>query len=262
MIRLIATDIDGTLLNHRGELPQENAAALSAARELGIRLALVTVRKRDSTHYIAQLLNIPCAMICQGGATVYDEDGAQLGETPIAIEVAREIASYADMHGMALITTVGERNYYAPGIALSIHQQVAGASVASNVAALVAAPTRIMVYGAREVLQLSSRFAGGGVRIVRHYRAGELIDAVFTAPEAAKDAALAILCRRWQIGLADVLALGDSESDMEMLRAAGVGVAMGDAHPPVLVAADWVAPPADEAGLAAAVRRFVLNVKC
>ena len=53
--------------------------------------------------------------------------------------------------------------------------------------------------------------------------------------------------------------LGDAEADIGMLRMAGVGVAVGNAHPEVKAAADWVAPSAGDAGLAAAVRRFVLN---
>ena len=54
------------------------------------------------------------------------------------------------------------------------------------------------------------------------------------------------------------LALGDSESDIGMIRMAGAGVAMSDAHAEVRAVADWVAPRADESGLAAAVQRFVL----
>jgi hypothetical protein len=55
------------------------------------------------------------------------------------------------------------------------------------------------------------------------------------------------------------LALGDAEADIGMLRLAGVGVAVGNAHPEVKAAADWVAPSAGDGGLAAAVRRFVLD---
>jgi hydroxymethylpyrimidine pyrophosphatase-like HAD family hydrolase len=61
------------------------------------------------------------------------------------------------------------------------------------------------------------------------------------------------------IDTADVLALGDAEADIGMLRLAGVGVALGNAHALVKAAADWVAPDAADAGVAAAVRRFVLE---
>jgi 5-amino-6-(5-phospho-D-ribitylamino)uracil phosphatase len=68
-----------------------------------------------------------------------------------------------------------------------------------------------------------------------------------------------MLCRQWAIAPADVLALGDAEADIGMLRLAGVGVAVGNAHALVKGAADWVAPDAADAGVAAAVRRFVID---
>ncbi|HEY0737103.1 MAG TPA: HAD family hydrolase, partial [Herpetosiphonaceae bacterium] len=64
-----------------------------------------------------------------------------------------------------------------------------------------------------------------------------------------------------QIGVRpdEVLTLGDAEADAGLLRWAGVGVAMGNAMPEARAAADWVAPTHDEAGLAAAIERFVLG---
>jgi 5-amino-6-(5-phospho-D-ribitylamino)uracil phosphatase len=104
------------------------------------------------------------------------------------------------------------------------------------------------------------RFADAPLRFVRHYRPdGTLYDAAITHADATKETALAFLCRAWAIDPSQVLALGDSESDIGMIRMAGVGVAVGNAHPPVKAAADWIAPSAGEAGLAAAVRRFVLR---
>jgi hydroxymethylpyrimidine pyrophosphatase-like HAD family hydrolase len=103
-------------------------------------------------------------------------------------------------------------------------------------------------------------FADAPLRFVRHYHSdGTLADAAITHAGATKEAALGLLCQRWAIDPADVLAIGDAEADIGMLRLAGVGVAVGNAHPSVRAAADWVAPSAAEAGVAAAVRRFVLG---
>ena len=103
-------------------------------------------------------------------------------------------------------------------------------------------------------------FADAPLHFVRHYHQdGTLADAAITHAGATKEAALAFLCRQWAIDLADVLAIGDAEADIGMLRLAGVGVAVGNAHPSVKAAADWVAPSAAEAGVAAAVQRYVLG---
>jgi hydroxymethylpyrimidine pyrophosphatase-like HAD family hydrolase len=101
-------------------------------------------------------------------------------------------------------------------------------------------------------------FGDAPLRFVRHYRPdGTLADAAITHAGATKQAALALLCRDWSIDPQHVLAIGDAEADIGMLQMAGVGVAVGDAHPSVRAVADWVAPNAADAGVAAALRRFV-----
>src|SRR5437867_2533918 len=149
MIGLIITDIDGTLLDDNGDLPPGNAEALAAAVARGARLALATIRKRDSTEAIARQLGLPCALVCQGGAPV-------------------------------------------------------------------------------------------------------------SHTEAPTEAALEFPSCSWEIAWESALALGDSGSAIGMIRMAGGGVAVANAHRPVKQAADWVAPSAGDAGVAAAVRRFVL----
>ena len=260
MIQLIFTDIDGTLLDHRGDLPPGNAETLAAALACGARLALATIRKRDSTERVAQQLGLPCALVCQGGATISDERGAELRALTIPLDLARSIAALADEHRLPLLTTVDELNYYTPGAQPARHVVTSGRDVRNNLDALVGPPTRFIVRGAAGVELLMRAFAGAPLRFVRHYRPdGTLHDAALTHMDATKESALAFLCRQWAIDPAQVLALGDSEADIGMIRMAGAGVAMGDAHAEVRAAADWVAPRAGEAGLAAAVRRFALG---
>jgi 5-amino-6-(5-phospho-D-ribitylamino)uracil phosphatase len=259
MIRLIITDIDGTLLDY-GDLPPGNAEALAAALERGARLALATIRKRDATEQIARRLGLPCALVCQGGATIYDEQGAELRAEVIPLGLARSIAALADEQRLPLLTTIDEINYYTPGSHPAAHILTSGHDVARVLDVLARPPTRFIVRGERGVELLMQAFADAPLRFVRHYRPdGTLLDAAITHADATKESALEFLCRRWGVALAGVLALGDSESDIGMIRQAGTGVAMGNAHPLVREAADWVAPSAGDSGLAAAVRRFAFS---
>ncbi|MBK9713005.1 MAG: HAD family phosphatase [Kouleothrix sp.] len=259
-IRLIISDIDGTLLDQSGVLPPENIAALAAAARLGLRIALASIRKRDSSEQIARQLGVPCALVCDGGAMIYDERGEKLQSMCIPLDLARRIAALSDEQRLPLVTTIDELNYYAPGSHPLAHIVTAGVDVESSLAALDRPPSRLIVRGERGVELLMRAFADAPLRFVRHYSPdGTLYDAVITHAGATKEAALALLCRHWAIDPAQVLALGDSESDIGMLRLAGVGVAPGNAQPSVRAAADWVAPDASDAGVAAAVRRFVLE---
>jgi HAD superfamily hydrolase (TIGR01484 family) len=260
-MKLIITDIDGTLLDIHGDLPPGNSAALREAAERGVRVALASIRKRDSTERVAQELGLSCALVCDGGATIYDEGGAQLRHLTIPLALAREIATLADERRLPLLSTIDEVNYYTPGSHPAPHIVTAGVDVQSSLEALQAPPSRLIVREAEGVELLMREFAHAPLRFVRHYRPdGTLADAVITHADATKESALVFLCERWGIAPADVLALGDAEADIGMLRLAGVGVAVGNAHPEVKAAADWVAPSAGDGGLAAAVRRFVHGI--
>jgi 5-amino-6-(5-phospho-D-ribitylamino)uracil phosphatase len=262
MIRLIVSDIDGTMLGPDGLLPPENITALGLAAEQGVRLALATIRKRDSAEQIARLLGAACTLVCDGGATIYDERGARLHSQTIPLELARALAALADEHGLPLLTTIDEQNYYTPGSHPAAHLLTTGVDVASALEVLDRPPSRFIVRGQLGAELLMSAFADAPLRFVRHYHAdGSLIDAAITHTQATKELALALLCQTWAIDPADVLALGDAEADIGMLRLAGVGVAVGNAQATVKAAADWVAPAAAEAGVAAAVRRFVLGME-
>ncbi len=258
-MRLIITDIDGTLLDRYDDLPPGNVPALAAALQRGVRLVLATVRKRDATEAIVRMLGLPCTIVCQGGATIYDEGGAQLRSLSIPFELARELAALADEQRLPLVTTIDELNYYAPGSRTLAQIIASGLDVPRSLDALTQPPTRFIIHGERGVNMLMERFTHAPLRFVRHYRQdGTLNDAAITHRDASKESALAFLCRRWGLDPADALALGDAESDMGMLRMAGVGVAVGNAHGPVKEVADWVAPSAGDGAVAAAVRRFVL----
>lgn len=261
MIRLIATDVDGTLMPPGGEVPAENREALRAAAERGVHVALATVRFRPSAMRVVDALGIPCHLVSQGGATVYDPEGRLLHETVIPLDLAREVAAYADANGVGLLTTIDGEHRFGPGYVYGLPNLPAPPPpVSSNLAALTKAPTRFMVSGERGVDLILGRFGGDALRIVRHFREdGSVVDAAVTAGTASKESGLAALCGGLGVGMDEVLALGDAEADVGMLRAAGVGVAVANAPSVVRAAADWVAPAAAACGLAAAVRRYVLE---
>jgi hypothetical protein len=262
-IQLIATDIDGTLLDSANQLPAANRRALVAALERGVRLALVTARKQASTLAVAQLLDLPCACIAHNGARVWDWNGTELRHLTIPMPDARRIAALADEQDVPLILTVNEVNYYSPAYPFDTSLGIASEQpVERCVDALHAPPTRIIVAGERGITLLGDMLGRAPEQIVLHRyynRDNTLESAVITHPHATKESALALLAEQIGVTAGDVLTLGDAEADAGMLRWAGVGVAMGNAMPEAHAAADWIAPDHDDAGFAVAIKRFVLN---
>jgi HAD superfamily hydrolase (TIGR01484 family) len=262
-IRLIATDIDGTLLNSENLLPAANRRALDQALEQDVQIALVTARKRRSAYVVAEQLGFPCACIAHNGARTWDWQGRELRHLVIDFALAQEIARFADRHAIPLILTVDEINLYSP--AYPLRTEFRGSEdrqVASTLDALSSPPTRVIATGAAGVDLLCEAFGSAPDSIVvhRYYsREGSVASAVLTHPRATKEDALAQLVEQIGVRPDEVLTLGDAEADAGMLRWAGVGVAMGNAMPEARAAADWIAPTHDEAGLAAAIERFVLR---
>ena len=258
MIRLIISDIDSTLLGPQGELPGENVAALQDAARRGVRLAVATIRKRDATLQIVDQLGAPCTLVCNGGATIFDDQGVELRALTIPLDLAHSIAALSDQHQLPLLTTIDELNYYTPGSHPAAHIATGGVDITSSLAVLDRPPARFIVRGEYGAELLMHAFQAAPLRFVRHYRPdGTLADATIAHADATKESALDFLCRYWALAPAEVLAIGDAEADIGMLRFAGIGVAVGNAHTSVLAAADWVAPDAIAGGVAAAVRRFI-----
>jgi HAD superfamily hydrolase (TIGR01484 family) len=260
MIRLIATDLDGTLLDSAGAVPTANRQALGRAIEQGVRVAIATARKASSTAAIIDHLGVPCARVIHNGARMWDWHGDEVRHYRLPMALAEQIADFADRWSISLIVTVDEVNYYASG-AQSLWPNSDDVAVRTNREALVGPPTRIIAAGPEGIDRLCDAFgmASDSLVVHRYYsRVGAIESAVLTHPRATKAEALAELCERHGIAPAEVMTLGDAEADAEMLRWAGVGVAMGNAMEEAIRAADWIAPSHDQAGVAAAIERFVL----
>ncbi|MEA3345341.1 MAG: Cof-type HAD-IIB family hydrolase [Chloroflexota bacterium] len=264
-IKLIVLDIDGTLFNSKGLIPEANRRAVKQAKERGVRVVLATVRAFPSAVSSARQLELDTPIICANGALIKDLKGVEWWSRGIDLELAREIAAWADARGHALVTLVGDYIYHAHPASWAGEDwepQPFERVVDSNLDPLTAPPLRIISVGEEASRALLDRFAPQAekkVRFDRYERDGRLISLVAVNAAASKEEALSFLCKHWGLSPSQVMALGDNFPDLGMLRWAGVGIAMGNAPPGMREQVEWVGPPNDEAGVAWAVQRFVLD---
>jgi Cof subfamily protein (haloacid dehalogenase superfamily) len=263
-IRLVALDIDGTLLDSQGELPLANVEAIAAAQAVGLAVTLVTARQRQMVAPLAEALKLTGPLVLHNGAVVWlPQENRETLRLTIDLEHARAIAAYADDREYELITTVDEDTFLRcrPGKPCGRIREGLYA-LPTNLEALTRPPTRIAVRDQAAALDIHRRFArrmADKTRMDIYFRNVEPWGLGIFNHRASKGQALAFVCRWLGIDETEVLAMGDNPVDAEMFPYAGVGIAPGNAPDAVKAQASAVAPSNDEACVAWAIERYVLR---
>ncbi len=231
----------------------------------GVTVTLATGRPFSFTRPVAAELGLTAPLICYQGGVIQETGGRVLYNATFEIrtlapllELARERnwQHYLESDGALYLMAGLDYDEDLLSIhSLPIHWMPEPATLASDVP-----PTnQVGVYlpeGVTEAHVAELQEAAGATATV--YRTHSKFINI-TPAGVSKAKALAWLAMRMDIPQPAVMAVGDSDNDVGMVRWAGLGVAMGNARPSVLEAADWVAPPIGEAGVAVALERWVLG---
>jgi len=258
--RALALDLDGTLLAPDGTVCDRDRAAVRAATEAGWHVVLATARWYQLAERTAHDLGLEDPVIACSGAEVRRlRDGTDLLDVRLPAEFARAVYERCDevdgtvlayQHHDVLIRSAGP----SPMAALPEVRAV------TSFAGAEAEPRAALVFGdelnAWILDELGPRW-DGEVRFLNSMAAPGVRVLTLTGGEADKGRALAVACRDLGIDPAEVVAFGDSEADVEMFRAAGASVAMGQADREVRDAATWVTAPNTEAGVGQAIGRLL-----
>lgn len=261
-VKLIALDIDGTLLPYdgpyKGELSPRLRAAVTALVEDGRMVMLASGRMRVGVMDIARELGLTTPFIAQEGCLTADADGTITRTIPLERELALAVTAYAREAGYDYEWFNADR--YAVTKESPATQYYA--SLGNVTAEYVPHPESVGIepFG---VGVLSDREASSAVHralVERHGDALHVLDFPFvtvaTAPEASKGNALAQLAADFGIAQAETLTMGDSVNDASMLAWAGRGIATAKADRYALAAADEQLP--DEVDAVAAALESLL----
>lgn len=265
-IRLIAADIDGTLLNSRHELSARTEAALRAAMARGVQVVLATGKTRASALAIIAQLGLTTPGIFSQGLTIYEGDGTLRSQTTLDPAIARRVITFAEDRGFEVVAYAGTQllarahtngaamlaEYGEPAVQIVGPLQNILDSLPVNKVVLMNLNDTRRVRALRWQLTMQ---LDGTARLVQA-NVPQMVEVL--PPGVSKGTALKTLLRDLNLEPQHVLALGDGENDIEMVRLAGVGVAVGNADPHLKAAADHVVATNDNDGVAEAVERFVL----
>lgn len=274
-IKLIAFDLDGTFLDDKKEIPPENLEALRAAAERGIHIVPATGRLFIGVHEAIKQLPFVRYYILVNGAQVYDawEDKTiYRGEIPL--DMALSVMDYIETLPVIFDCYQHNCGWMSQHMFDRIDEFVPDPAMSAAVKKQrrPVPDLRTMLLERGDSVQKQQVFFKD-LDEMRRQR-DEILPGLF--PEllpttsvvtnielnhvsAGKDKGLEALCAHLGFSAENAMAFGDGTNDTCMIEAAGFGVAMSNAEKDVLAAADYVALSNNEAGVAAAIRRFVLD---
>jgi Cof subfamily protein (haloacid dehalogenase superfamily) len=265
MIRLAVFDLDGTLMGTDQKIRPRVTQAVAQAQAQGVIITLATGRMFTATVRFARELNVTAPLICYQGGWIQALDGPVLRRITLPIPLAREAIALGMAEGWHILLYAEGQLYVEEFLhPVAFYDALLGSGVTvgeswDTILAKHAGVDKVLYVAEPEHIPamaevLQARFAGVA-EIVRSH--AMFIEVVPLGVD--KGAAVAWLAQHFNIPQEEVLAAGDQENDIAMIEWAGVGVAMGNATPPVQKIADWIAPPVTEDGAAVLLERFVLD---
>ncbi|MEW1699971.1 MULTISPECIES: Cof-type HAD-IIB family hydrolase [unclassified Streptomyces] len=268
--RLIATDLDGTLLRDDKTVSARTVAALAAAERAGIEVFFVTGRPARWMDVVSEHVHGHGLAICANGAAVVDlrSGGTFLEvrplERPVALDVVRALREAAPGISFAVEQTTGIHYeplyppfFLDPGATIATAENLLFEEAPGAAAPVLKLLAKHPELDPDEFLAVARKAAG---HLAAFTRSSPTALIEISGPGVSKASTLARCCAERGITAEEVVAFGDMPNDIEMLSWAGRSYAMGNAHPDVIAAATDRTSANDEDGVAAVIEQLVAEV--
>jgi Cof subfamily protein (haloacid dehalogenase superfamily) len=260
MIRVIAIDLDDTLIAPDKHIPGSNLQAVQAAQEAGIHVVIVTARGWLGSRAIYEQLGLDTPLILSSGSRLVDGNGQTRWLREMPLDFCREVISFCTEHEIALRVYVGDEIWnnasHDPLKGNRLTTEIRMENMANE---MHRAAYQIYTKGQRETDLLKERFGaeGSGYKCNILIYSDGIPEVSILHPLSNKGAALAALCAEWNVPREEVMAIGDSLNDLSMIEWAGLGVAMSWAPEHVRLRADVVTQKGNPAGCGDVIMKVV-----
>jgi Cof subfamily protein (haloacid dehalogenase superfamily) len=275
-VRLIALDIDGTLLDSRWQLPEANRAAIAEAARRGIEVALVTGRRYDFAMPVARQIDSRLTMIVNNGALIRSKEGQTHLRHLLPKQTAAEVLHLTRewREGAAVIFDRQRENQLMLEV-LDVNDAMRYAYYSRNrefiglanplESCLTEDPIQVMLSGKVEPMR-QAEAALRGAPLAHEFALAAtcyeskdfaMIDVIH--PVCSKGSSLAEWAALRGFAREEVMAIGDNHNDLEMLSFAGIPVVMGNSVPALKTYGWHETGTNDENGVALAIEHFALR---
>ena len=262
MIKLIATDLDNTLLDKSSRIPDDTLAVIHEVVNSGVLVAVATGRSFHSANHVADLISPDAPVICYNGSLIKDASDNILYEAYVDFDLVREIVSWAhekDVYvqlyddDVIVVETLRTDRHPDPDLKFTEYREVGDLLAVEPFRTpkmlLAAPPERIPGLQA----ELEERYRGF---LFFAQSDSHLIEVMPSGVD--KGAALRRLAEIEGVDISETMALGDNTNYILLLKASGFAVAVNNAVPQLKAIADYVCDGERSEGVSEAMKKFVL----
>jgi len=265
-IEVIVIDLDGTLLNSEHIMTNRTRDTIQRAIAAGKKIILATGKTRASAESVIAALNLTTPGVFVQGLVTYNADGSIRTQQVLDPQATRRVIQYAEASGAEVLAYSGNRllakHNEAPFDILEAYNEPAVEVVGPLVNILGQIPIHKLIIFERSKRKLRA------LRWQLNQQVGEAISFTRTAvhdqlevlpKNASKGGGVRALLRELAVEPGHVMAIGDAENDVELLKFAGLSVAMENAHEALKAVADVITSSNDDDGVAEAIERYALD---
>jgi 5-amino-6-(5-phospho-D-ribitylamino)uracil phosphatase len=263
-IRLLAVDLDGTLLNDAKRVGSSTVGALADLANRDVKVIIASARPPRSVRHIYAQLGLETWQINYNGALIWDEPAKEvIFHRPMPGELVRQIIDGARARFPEILVTCEVLDRWYTDRFEQTYTTETGRLFKPDVIAPLdefcnQPITQLLLLGEVDhVSALHAVLAGGDQDAFTVVRTDPQLIQIMDRG-VSKAAALQMVAEHYQIPLQEVMSIGDAPNDVGMLQLSGVAVAMDNAHDIVKQAAHWIAPSNNNDGVRAALAHYGL----
>ncbi len=266
-IQLIFSDLDGTLLDPKGDLSQENSQTIKKTIASGVDFTVASARSPEEMLFIIKELAINCPLIAYNGGLLFtyqNEKFVPIESHTVPLEEVAFIAEEITKKEPTLdISWYSKEKWYAQTRGIYLHQQqkITGLTpILCNLSDFLKSKKEIhkmMLIGEQAKIAAMEHYLNDFTHLTAAIHTSDPQYLEITSQFATKDAALKRIAAYQKIPLKNVLAIGDGKNDLAMLHCAGHSVAMGNAQPEIKKATDYVTLTNKENGVSHILKQLL-----
>lgn len=262
MIKLIATDIDGTIFDWNSGFSPAVKECMLKLKKSGVKVVLVTGRMHSSAIHAANELQLGTPVISYQGALIKDCDNKTLFQKTLSVETTKKLIKWARNNKVHINLYLDDKLYVEED-----NEIIKFYTNGKHIDYKVVNFDDLEIKDVNKILAIDLNDADkvtGWVEELKQTNPDLYI--VKSTPyfceicsgEAKKSLGVQFLCKMWGLKQEEILTIGDQNNDIDLIQAGGIGIAMGNGTPELKECADYITDTVENDGFVKAIEKFVL----